>query len=162
MRAAAYKKYGKALPSEWVIPIPADPPPPPKPIPQPPLPPSVDGWSQPAPPTNAWNQPNLIQQLHGHGRDQNHPHHHQQILDNCHPAHVNDIHMHRHPRDDYNMHHTNYPQFHSQQYHPPHNHQLDDDHMRNPFPQHPPPQGWGNGARTWKENSDDPSGQGGN
>jgi len=160
LRATAYRKFGKALPSQWTIPIPVDRPPLPKSVPQPPPPPPVDGWGRTAPPTNAWNQPNLIQQLHGHGRDQNHSLSHQQILDNCNPARVNDIHTHRNHRDDFNMHHNNYPQFHSRHYNPPHNHPMDDNHMGNPYPRHPQPQGWGNGAKNWKENSNGPAGQG--
>ena len=123
------------------------------PKPNPPPPPPVDEWKQSTPVANSWNNPNRIQQLHCH---------HQQIVENRdRHAQMHDTHMHQNHRGDFNIHHQ-YPRFQHIPVHPPHNHQDDYNQMGNPFPQqYRQPPGWGNGARTWKENSDGPTGQGG-
>jgi len=151
LRVTAYRRYGKEIPRDWDDPIPTDPVVP-KPNPPPP-PTSVEGWKQSTPVANSWDNPNRIQQLHGQ---------HQQILDNRdRHAQMHDTRMHQNHRGDFNIHHP-YPQFQHAPFRPPHKHQLDDNHMGNPYPQqHRQPPRWGNGAKQLKSNSHGPAGQGG-
>ena len=126
----AIARYNRQIPSSWNLPVP---------IPKEP----VLHQRAPSPPPNAWNQPNMIQQIHGHNQ-QHHLHTPQQQMQAVYHNHQN----HQNHRDDFNN--NPYPQFAPYGY--------------NPYPpqhQQPAPPGWGNYVRTNpNKNSYGPAGQG--